>query len=313
MPKILYLISLFLLFFVAFGVSGQTVTPTPATEDDKWMRVQSDDGEFSIEVPKKHNYFIDEEGFSISNGSRDFAATKMQMLNAMIDGNLVSFERYAGSKEIVQRILEFDKNRKEIVKSTEIDRDGNKIKEIILETKDSYSIRQYFHSKGYVYVLTALSRHVETPAMSRFLNSLVFKPNSTDKTSSGGTLLSQLQVSPINIAIKVDPDFGKNPSPGKASGPVKVDENIKRLTIVSKPAASYTEDARRAMVAGVIVLKVTFAKDGFVPQIIVIKSLPNGLVRQAVFCVLRIKFLPQEKDGNPETVIKAVEYSFDIR
>lgn len=33
----------------------------------EWVRVQNDNGEFSIEVPTKHNYFYDKEGFSVSN------------------------------------------------------------------------------------------------------------------------------------------------------------------------------------------------------------------------------------------------------
>lgn len=65
-------------------------------------------------------------------------------------------------------------------------------------------------------------------------------------------------------------------------------------------------------VTGTIRVRLTFAKDGFVSKIVVLKSLPEGLLRQSLFAALRIKFLPKMKDGSPETVIKMVEYKFDI-
>jgi hypothetical protein len=59
-------------------------------------------------------------------------------------------------------------------------------------------------------------------------------------------------------------------------------------------------------------LKIVFAENGFIPKIEATQVLPDGLLRQAVFAAIRIKFLPEEKDDIPQTITKTVEYSFAI-
>jgi len=84
------------------------------------------------------------------------------------------------------------------------------------------------------------------------------------------------------------------------------------MTILIKPTPSYINSARMKGEKGTIQIRATFSEQGRIAKIAFLKTLKEGLVRQAVFAALRIKFLPAEKQGQPETVTKIIEYSFDI-
>ncbi len=285
----------------------------PKSVDDKWIRVQSDDGEFSIEVPKEYNYFEDKNGFSVSNGLSDLPLMKMQMLNAVIEGSLISFERYEGRKDTLERLNELDKQHAQSVKKGEIKRDGVSIKEIIQKSSEFYSVRQYFHTANHIYLLTAASRLGETPEIIRFLDSLIIKKQTTDKSSEVVVLLSNLIQT--QVILETNPTHSsKTPvaTDTKNTKPKPLADGDKRLNIIYKSPPSYSAEARRTWTTGNIVLKITFSKNGFTPKIVIVKELPSGLLRQAVFCALRMKFLPEEKNHFPETVVKTVEYSFGI-
>lgn len=288
------------IFSVSF-VSAQT--------SDNWIRVQSEDGEFSIEVPRANTFFYDLGGFSVGDGGRDIPLKKMEMLNAIIDGCLLSFERYEADKRAIDRIYESDDSRKNVSKKGNANRDGIKIKQLVSKTDVSFVIRQYFSTKKHVYVLTAGSRSGETETINRFLNSLVVRNGASGIADDGGISLSKLP----RLKVEIDTN---SPKPPKTTDPdkdklKKVDDSS-RLLLLNKPLASYVDAARKENVQGTTVLRATFDKDGSIPKIAVIKPMPAGLTRQAIFGVLRIKFLPQLKDGQPETTVRTIEYSFSI-
>lgn len=303
-------ISLALCVVLAAHLAGKGQTSL----NGDWMRVQSDDGEFSIEVPRKYSFFTDERGFVIADSGNDLNLTKMEMLNAIIDGSLISFERYAADKRAVSRIYESEKSRRGIKETSPIKRENLKIAQLISETDSYHLLRQYFYLNGHIYILTALSRNGETEAMRRFLDSLRVKSKSANNSSGDATSFSQLEKTEIKIedlTTKKPVSSPPNDSPVIPQRPMPA-AGYKPVAIAVKPFSSYTNEARSARVSGTIVLRVTFADDGSIPKISFIRSLPNGLSRQALFCALRIKFLPQEKDGKPVTTVKSIEYSFDI-
>ncbi len=84
------------------------------------------------------------------------------------------------------------------------------------------------------------------------------------------------------------------------------------LRIVSNPRARYTEAARRANVAGSVLLKVTLLKDGSVGNVTPVRGLTHGLTEQAISASRRIVFLPKRVNGSPVSVVKTFEYSFSI-
>jgi TonB family protein len=93
---------------------------------------------------------------------------------------------------------------------------------------------------------------------------------------------------------------------------VATDPNVVPIKIDYKPRASYTDQARNAMVSGRIVLAVMFSASGKVTDIIVVKPLGYGLDQEAIKAARGIRFSPLIRDGKPVSVVKTVEYSFSI-
>ena len=85
-----------------------------------------------------------------------------------------------------------------------------------------------------------------------------------------------------------------------------------KAIILSKPDPSYTEEARRNLVRGTVVLRAVLAANGKVVAIFPMKGLPNGLTAQAMKAARQIKFIPAVKDGKQVSMAVQVEYNFNI-
>lgn len=287
------------LFFPRNSFSGEKQT-------GDWTRVQSDNGEFSVEVPANYVYFFDKDGFSITFANNDYRMKNMSLLNSVYQRTLLSFEVYEADKKSLQGDLEDSRAKGDY---SEIESNGTKIKQIIIKTENFYSVKRYFSSKKFTYLLTAASESGETPAMKRFFDSLIFEPNAKTPSTSNGVVFSKLNAAQVNVTAAQTP--AKQTVENEKS--VKKDEsNLKKLIIISKPRASYTDAARMNQVKGKIAVRAEFSADGFVHKMEILKSLPEGLLRQAVFSVLRIKFLPEEENSKAISVKKTIEYQFTI-
>lgn len=301
MMKKLYKISLLFLCSLIFSLAAEA-------QNTEWIRVQSDNGEFSIEAPAEYGFFYDQDGFSISDSGNDYFLREMRMLNAYHEQTLLSIEIYKAGKNALNTIRERD-NRSG--KFFDLKVDDYKIKQVVYETKDSYAVKKYFNSKNHIYILTAASRKGETPAMKRFFDSMIFNPNGkiTQPATTAAVLFSNLRQTPVEIVTKPE-----KPADDKSTkmDPLENDADISKLIIISKPLASYTNAARAELEQGRVRMRVTFAKEGRISKLLLLQTLQKGLLRQSVFAALRIKFLPQEKAGEPQTVTKLIEYTFSI-
>ena len=90
------------------------------------------------------------------------------------------------------------------------------------------------------------------------------------------------------------------------------DPSVKPLQILRKPPAEYTDSARSSRISGTVLLLVLFSKNGKISNIVVLKNLGGGLTEQAVRAARQMTFKPQEKNGQPVSVAKRVEYNFNI-
>jgi len=277
------------------------------TTSDGWICVQSDDGEFSIEVPRNHRFFFNADGFEVSQGEVGLPLKNMYMLTGFTDETLVSFEVYDAGKGAIQALYEHDALDKQGRKTSDIKVGELKIKQVVNITDKYYSIRWFFSSKKHGYILTTASRSGEIQPMRRFLDSLVI---STDASTSppNATYFSSLKKTDINVAF----DDGTNPAPAKSSPQKTPDPDIKPYVMIRAPRASYVQAARDSRVTGTISLKLELGADGFVPKLTVKNYLPQGLLRQTMFAALRAKFIPKEKDGVPISTSVRMEYGFNI-
>lgn len=100
-------------------------------------------------------------------------------------------------------------------------------------------------------------------------------------------------------------DEGNGPPP-KAVG------ESSALKIISKPKATFTNEARQANFTGTVMLRVTFLANGSIGGVSAIKGAPYGLTEQAIAAAHNIRFEPAKVNGVPQTVTKSVEYSFTL-
>jgi TonB family protein len=85
-----------------------------------------------------------------------------------------------------------------------------------------------------------------------------------------------------------------------------------RAQILTKPAPSYTKEARRSGVQGLVVLKVLLSSDGEISRIRVIRGLPAGLTENGIRAACKIKFKPAMTGGQAVSRWVTVEYVFRL-
>ena len=105
------------------------------------------------------------------------------------------------------------------------------------------------------------------------------------------------------------------PTPASAGDAAKIynpREVDQRVQIVSRPKPSYTEEARKNQIAGVVVLRAVFSASGQVTNIHAVSGLPNGLTEQAIAAAKQIKFVPATKDGRPVSTWMQLQYDFNL-
>jgi TonB family protein len=289
-----------------------------------WIRVQSDDGEFSIEVPKDYGYFYDEKGFGLIDWLGTFQLSQMSVFNSYRNDTLLSFERYKIneikknkyaedlfpnlSTELVLKILQderplFSDNPKQETSLITLEKDDHKINRLTWKSEDQTTINEYFFSNDFIYILTASSRKGHTFEMKKFFDSLKFSPNLKEKSLNSSKLFSKLKQT--NIEIKDNSETKTLNAENKAN-PTK--KNVNPFQLIISPRIPYTIESRNKL--GVMQLEITFSKSGQVTKINVLKSISKDLTQNAILTALRIKFLPQEENGKPVTVTKIIEYNF---
>lgn len=116
-------------------------------------------------------------------------------------------------------------------------------------------------------------------------------------------------------AFKVFADYfskRENQTDNTTTTPSQPDPSVEPLKILSSPRASYTEDARKNGTTGTIRMVILFAKDGKTLYPIVLNGLKNGLIEQAMRAARQIKFVPAKKNGEPYSIVRMIEYGFNI-
>ena len=89
-------------------------------------------------------------------------------------------------------------------------------------------------------------------------------------------------------------------------------DRIKRAQILAKPEPGYTEEARRAGVAGTVRLRVVLGGDGKVRHVLVLRRLSHGLTEKAVEAARKLRFNPATLDGQPVSQYVVLEYNFNV-
>lgn len=136
--------------------------------------------------------------------------------------------------------------------------------------------------------------------LTRVVGIRFFDPQTGRVLGGSGSAETAAQIRQARTLAKTGPDYAsyhKNPS-------------FKKLRIISKPDAGYTDEARRNNVRGQVVLRVLFGETGQVNRISVVKGLPHGLTERAIAAARLIEFEPAELDGKKVDYPLTVVYVF---
>lgn len=100
--------------------------------------------------------------------------------------------------------------------------------------------------------------------------------------------------------------------PPPPAGPLRVGGDVKAPIIVNRAQPDYTETARKARIAGVVIVEAIIDKNGNVDEVKVVKGLPMGLADEAVKAVRKWKFKPGTHNGQAVATIFNLTVNFKL-
>jgi TonB family protein len=102
---------------------------------------------------------------------------------------------------------------------------------------------------------------------------------------------------------------------GTGGGAYKPGNGVTMPELVSDPKPSYTAEAMRAKIQGVVMVEAIVLPDGSIGQVRVIRSLDQtyGLDQEAIKTVKRWRFRPGTRLGQPVPVSVEIELTFTLR
>jgi hypothetical protein len=169
-----------------------------------------------------------------------------------------------------------------------------------------------FKTKTRIYVLQTVSSEKDDPLAERFFAKLQIgriQPLDAMQTSSE---------SENNETLSPDKRWGfagdkrSEMLPDAPQKTPNLRAQTSPLQLESKPIPLYTDLARFYDVTGTVRLRITFSSDGTIGSVVPLIKLPFGLTKKAVDAAKKIRFQSPIRDGQPYTVTKLVEYSFNI-
>jgi len=284
----------------------------------EWQRLQSANGEFSVEMPAKYVYFYDKQGFTLSPAGKTYDYREMQLINSSTDKTVMSLEIYEVSKP--KKYLEAIMNQDHLEGiETEETPPGFNIKQIELtkapsirgENIEISHFTKYIASKTHIYIVTVSNRGKKSEASARFLSSIRLQTNKVEEVDGVGVIdISRL--TPVTIqqigTTETDGAAGTAPKPADpGQRPVK---NPTALIVVTKPRPTFGNLSRRSGFSGGMRLRLTFSGDGRISKIVLLSVLTEDLTKNSFFAAMRVKFIPEEKDGVITTISRSIEYNF---
>lgn len=105
---------------------------------------------------------------------------------------------------------------------------------------------------------------------------------------------------------------GNGTGSGTGGPPPAVKPVTQNYRIISRPKATYTDEARQKNVQGAVRLKITLLASGQVGPITPVTRLPYGLTEQAIAAARRIQFEPKKVNGVPQSIVITYDYTFTI-
>ena len=93
--------------------------------------------------------------------------------------------------------------------------------------------------------------------------------------------------------------------------PIRVGANVAQANRISSVAPVYPDAAKRNGIQGVVKLQITIDKDGHVSQVSALSG-PEELIQSAVDAVQQWVYKPTLLNGEPVTVLTAVDVNYTL-
>jgi TonB family protein len=107
--------------------------------------------------------------------------------------------------------------------------------------------------------------------------------------------------------------IGDGSGGGMGGGPYRPGSGVEPPRLLREVRADYSEEARRANLAGEVVLEIVIRRDGSVGDVRVMRGLGMGLNERAIAAVRQWRFAPARMKGTPVDVIVEVAVEFRLR
>jgi Gram-negative bacterial TonB protein C-terminal len=293
------LLILFLFIFYTANVFAQ---------ESDWETLRTDDGEFSMKMPAGcYSHFYEPSGITLHQTGNIYHLKEMRLVSCFRESTLLDVEIYKSDHprqavEVLQSYIKVDGNKLSPGK-------GFYGLEKTVKKDNFVYVQRFIAGKNHVYIISAATRGEPNAMMQAFFESLKFASENnsptTDSTEKFVSISALKYYTPELIYDTVQPNNLK-----LTNVPAKDDTTIKKAIVLSLPRPSFTESARKNKVGGNVSLLLKLGADGRINQFRVMKTLPEGLLREAVIAAMRIKYLPEEQNGKPRSSIQLIEYNF---
>ena len=157
---------------------------------------------------------------------------------------------------------------------------------------------------------------VETPPPPPQLTAPVITPNATTLQASGMSTVSLSQFGGggrgRGVGTGTGRGLGEGEGGGTGGGIYNLGAGINNPRVLNEARPTYTPEAMRAKIQGVVTLQVVILETGMVGDVKVVKSLDPGLDQEAIKAAKKWLFQPATKDGKPVAVYAQLELNFRI-
>jgi len=252
------------------------------TQAQEMKRYTVEGDEFSVMLPKL-------PAMTTTRGIRyqDREYQTHRQLETFVDGLLYIVEVYENPKP-QQSLAEFISQYQNVFKCDPASErtftvDGYSGKECSAENKEYLAKVQFFATETHLYRFLVRRQPEGTEDLARKFFSSIRLGKNTD-----GIKVSDGPGDPITTAGTPDD----------------------KVRLLTKPQPYYTDEARKNMIAGTVILKVVFTSKGTVENIRVVRELPDGLTERAIEAAKKIKFVPAMKNGHAVSMWMQLEYNF---
>ena len=296
------------LFALAVTLLFALFTYAQMNSPAKWVKISSNDDEFSVCVPADFIVFKNDQfGQVIVLSAAGNSSFEVAMGNTSGMSQFKELKKKPSEKEAV--FEDYSVGDFKVAKYTA----ENKVFRITLYVASS---------RGYFSVST-VSKNADDQSMLTLIRSIrlngkkLIKSDVGDIPVNANYKVSELKTSQI-VKDVLEKKLNKPKEPNETdkkmvSEPIDMDVLYSRqFLMLKKDRPSYTDSARQNNVQGTVELRIQFRADGTIGAIGVVHGLPSGLTQEAVRAAKKIRFLSAEIDGKPVDVVRSVEYTFTI-